>query len=652
MYFFEKEARFNGITYVRPSGVKGRGTFDFKSANLSAANFSFKRWDIDADTASFKLSDQEEGLHPDDALAFKTDNVQCHVSFKERKGEFKSNAGESIVEFPINQYICRMDMFNWFMDNDELELYKDKDSRIDIDTDLDLAGSNFFSTNKDQDSLNFLAPKARFELRNKTIFCEKVDHIDVADARIFPDSMKVVIRKKAKLDEFVNSRIEANYITKYHQIVHATTNITAKRAYTSKGEYPYYDIDSNLFMIPISKVYLDTSFQTIAEGKIDESKEFMLSPEFNFYGNVRMNASDPDLLFEGATKIVHNCDDFPKNWMSFKTRINAKNIQIPVTEKMTTLSGDPIAAGIIWHFSENIDSTEIYPTFLSSLRSKDDLTMLTASGVLQYNRDSKEFEIASPEKLLNRGETGNYIALHTGTCSMNGDGAVNLGLDYSDVAVDAVGVINYNQEQKKTTANLTVRVNMEVDRGIFEKVAESMLAMPELKPMNFDQTTLESAAVNWGGIKVADKLKSDYTLKGEVKKMPSELESSVIISGLRLQSIGKEHESRGLISSTNEASLVSLYGQPVMKTLPIQAGFYKTPTGDRFGINIDVPGGKMYFFNYEVRKKAGKLLIYSSDKDFEEQISSIKPEKRKSKNFEYDVTGNPTYLSTFKRLTE
>jgi hypothetical protein len=130
------------------------------------------------------------------------------------------------------------------------------------------------------------------------------------------------------------------------------------------------------------------------------------------------------------------------------------------------------------------------------------------------------------------------------------------------------------------------------------------------------------------------------------------LESSVIISGLRLQSIGKEHESRGLISSTNEASLVSLYGQPVMKTLPIQAGFYKTPTGDRFGINIDVPGGKMYFFNYEVRKKAGKLLIYSSDKDFEEQISSIKPEKRKSKNFEYDVTGNPTYLSTFKRLTE
>lgn len=652
MLFFEKEANFNGIAYVRPSGVKGRGAFDFKSANLNSTNFSFKRWDIDADTSAFKLSDQEEGLHPDDALAFKTDNVQCHVSFKDRKGEFKSNAGESKVEFPINQYVCHMDMFNWFMDSDEMELYKEKDSRIDINTDLDLAGSNFFSTHKDQDSLNFLAPKARFEMKSKTIFCEKVDHIDIADARIFPDSMKVVIRKKAKLDDFENSRIVANYITKYHQIVNATTSITARRAYTAKGDYPYYDIDSNLFLIPISKVYLDTSYQTIAEGKIAETAEFKLSPEFYFYGNVRMNAADPEMLFEGATKIEHNCDAFAKNWMSFKARLNPKNIQIPVTEDMKSLEGESLSAGIVWHFSQDIDSTELYPTFLSSLRNKEDKKVLTATGLLQYNRDSKEFQIASPEKLLNIGEIGNYVSLHTGTCSMNGDGNVDLGLDFSEVKVDAVGTMNYNQQKGETTANLTIRIRMEVDKSIFEKTAESILAMPELKPMNFDLSTLESAAANWADVKTADKLKSDYTLKGEVKKMPSELESTFIISGVKLRSISRDQEFRGLVSSQNEAALVSIYGEPVMKAMPVQAAFYKTPTGDRFGLNIEVPGGKLYYYNYEVRKKEGKLLIYSSDKEFEEQITTIKPEKRKSKNFEYDVTGNPTYQSSFKRLME
>ena len=652
MRFFAEEANFNGISYVRPSGVKGRGTFDFKSANLSSPNFSFQRWDIDADTASFKLSDQEEGLHPDDALAFKTENVQCHVSFKERKGEFKSNAGESLVQFPINQYICRMDMFNWFMDNDELELYKDKNSQIDIDTDLDLAGSNFFSTHKDQDSLNFLAPKARFEMRSKTIYCEKVQHIDVADARIFPDSMKVVIRKKAKLDEFLNSTITANYITKYHQIINATTNITAKKAYTSQGEYPYYDIDSNLFLIPIHRVYLDTSFQTIAEGKIPETANFKLSPEFNFYGNIRMNASNPHMVFDGATKIIHECAAFPQNWMSFKTRIDPKNIQIPVTENMKTLEGNPISAGIVWHVSTDIDSTEMYPTFLSELRSKNDTKMLSSSGVLQYNRSSYEFEIATPEKLLNRGESGNYISLHTKSCSMNGDGVINLGLDYSDVKVDAVGTIGYNQEKQETTANLTIRINMPVDKNIFEKAASMIQDAQGLKPLDFNLSTLEQAATNWATIKVADKLKSDYTLKGEVKKIPSEIEGPIIITGLRLRSISKDQEFRGLVSSTNEAALVGIFGEPIMKTMPIQAAFYKTPTGDRFGINIEVPGGKMYFLNYEVRKKDGKLLVYSSDKDFEESITNLKPDKRKTRNFEYDVTSNPTYLSTFKRTIQ
>ena len=39
-----------------------------------------------------------------------------------RKGESKSNDGESFVEFPENQYICFMDQFNWNMDNDNVEM--------------------------------------------------------------------------------------------------------------------------------------------------------------------------------------------------------------------------------------------------------------------------------------------------------------------------------------------------------------------------------------------------------------------------------------------------------------------------------------------------------------------------------------------------
>lgn len=652
MKFFDGEAAFNGVAFVRPSGVKGRGSFDFKSANLSSLNFSFKRWDILADTASFKLSDQEEGVHPDDALAFKTDNVQGHVSFKDRKGQFKSNHGEEMVEFPINQYVCRMDMFNWFMDQDELELYKDAASQLNIDTDLDLAGSNFFSTHKDQDSLNFLAPKARFEMRTKTIFCDKVEFLDVADARIYPDSMKVVIRKKAKMDELQNSRIVANYITKYHEIRNAKANVTARKGYTARGDYPYYDLDSNLYVIQLDKIYLDSSYQTVAEGKVDISKDLKLSPQFDFYGNVKLNASNPHLLFKGATRINHNCESFTKNWMSFEARIDRLNIQIPVSENMKTLEGKAISAGVVWQFSDNIDSTEMYPTFLSELRSANDKKILSSNGLMQYSRGTNEFEIASPQKLLNRGEVGNYIALNAETCSMTGDGKIDLGFDYGDVTVDAVGTVDYNQSKQETTMNITLKVNMPVDKAIFEKIAEGIAAIPDLKPLDMNPTTLEQALGTWSSVKIADKFKSDYTLRGELKKMPSELENTIIITGIRLKSINKDDEFRGLVSSKIEGSLVSIYAEPILKSLPVQVAFFRASTGNRFGINIEVPGGKMYFMSYDLRKKEGKMVIYTSDKETEEKIAALKPDKKKTKNFEYDVTSNPTYQSTFKRLMQ
>ena len=133
-------------------------------------------------------------------VAFQADNVQAKISFKERNGEFKSNKGTSQVNFPINQYMCRMDRFSWFMDYAELQLDKAGEKDITIETDMDMVGPNFYSLHPDQDSLSFRVPKAKYDLKQRSIFCEQVKYLDVADARIFPDSMKMVIRRKAKID--------------------------------------------------------------------------------------------------------------------------------------------------------------------------------------------------------------------------------------------------------------------------------------------------------------------------------------------------------------------------------------------------------------------------------------------------------------------
>ena len=392
--------------------------------------------------------------------------------------------------------------------------------------------------------------------------------------------MRITIRKKAKMDPLENATIVANYVTKYHRFEKATVQITARRAYTAEGVYPYYDVDSNVTYIAMKDIGLDTSYQTRASGKVLAEDDFKLSKEFDYYGDVSIRASNPLIAFAGATRINHTCDKFDRNWMAFKSEIDPKNIQIPVVTEMKDLEGNAISAGIVWRDSPTTDSISLYPTFLSALVSPDDPVVMTSSGYLQYDPASKEFQIGSKDKLINRGEKGNYIALHTESCSMNGDGVIDLGMDYGDVNVETVGIVNYNQTTGKTDLNITARFDMPVDKGSMQDVAERINALEGLQPMDFNSTTIENAIVEWDGIAAADKFKEEFIQEGKVKKMPDGLERTMTITGIRLSSYDHDkNQERGLITNVESAVLVSMYGKPIMKYVPLKAFFQQTYSG-------------------------------------------------------------------------
>ena len=159
------------------------GLCDLAQEKSNPMNYTYETDAILADTCEFRLVSQNSNL---DELSFKTQNLNARVDFETRMGEFKSNSGESFVTFPENEYICYMDQFNWYMDSDDLEMENSKQAQsdINIDTDLDLQTSNFFSINPDQDSLNFGSAKARFDIKKKRIICNEIEFIKVADSRI------------------------------------------------------------------------------------------------------------------------------------------------------------------------------------------------------------------------------------------------------------------------------------------------------------------------------------------------------------------------------------------------------------------------------------------------------------------------------------
>jgi hypothetical protein len=651
--FFKGNAKMKGTAFIMPKGIRGSGLMNFLTATLTSDDFSFKSNDILADTANFNLRNVNQEAD-EGKITFKTDNVNANVSFINRKGVFVSNGGSSIVYFPINEYKCKMDIFKWLMDEDKIDMESKGKNDLAFDAGIDLATPNFFSTNAKQDSLAFKAPKATYAIMEKVIYCDEISYIDIADARIYPSDKKITVRKKAKLDQVKDSKIVANYITKYHTFVKSDIDITARRAYKAIGQYPYLDKDGNMTLIKMDAIGLDTSYQTVATGKVSENAEFHLSNEFDFYGNMIVKAANPLVTFEGATRVNHSCAKFERNWLSFTSEIAPNNIQIPVDKQMKNLEGTRISAGIVWRDARNADSIRIYPTFLSALIDKEDPVVMTASGVLQYDPSKTEFQIGPKAKFLNPNEKGNIIRLNTKTCSMNGEGIVNLGMDFGETVVDAFADWNYDQETTLTTMDMTMNIKMNVEKKPFEDIAERVQMVPGIPFMDLNNINLEKALVEWSDSKVADKFKSDYTIKGEVKRVPEALSNGITLSGITLQSFeNSKFQERGLITTSGVATFVNIFDKPVFKQIETDAFFTQTYSGaqsDKFSFLLSVTGGKSYFFDYTMTKKDGELRMMTSDLLFKNDIESMKDDKKRSKNFKYDMTEQNIFVVKFKRL--
>lgn len=652
LQFFGNQAILKGTAFLTPKGMSGRGLMNFLQATLISDNFSYKCYDIFADTSDFILRNTKQG-EGEDRVAFRTNNVKADVSFKDRKGEFASNDGTSKVEFPVNKYICRMDKFSWEMESSEIQMSSAIDD-LASNSGVEMDQPNFFSTNDRRDTLSFKSSQARFSLEEKTIFCDKVNYVDIADARIYPNEKKMIIRKDAKIDPLSNAKIVANYITRYHTFTKAEVKIGGKKDYSATGEYPYYDVDSNATYIHMDKIGLDTSFLTVASGKVTKEMGFKMSNEFEFYGDLLVNAVDPLVRFKGATRIVHDCEKFQRSYLSFDAPIDPTNIQIPVSKSMQNLNGEPISAGIVWRDSPITDSIRIYPTFLSSLENSEDPIVMTASGVLQYDFGTKEYQIGPKAKFLNPTEPGNIIKLSTSTCSMAGSGLINLGMDYGPVDVKGYADMTYNQETGITELDMTLNFIMPVDKGIFQDMATRMSITPASENMDLTKVNLEQALIEFEGQEAADKFKSDYTIKGEVKKIPESFQDGLVFTGVKMRSFNKrEFQEKGLVTNFEPAVMVSAFNRPVCKVIEFDAFFMQTYSGaasDKFMMKYQVPGGRVYYFDYTMEKKDGELRIISGDKAFQTAIQTEKEDKLKSKNFKYGITDQKIYVAKFNRL--
>ncbi|NNE56063.1 MAG: hypothetical protein HKN32_08590, partial [Flavobacteriales bacterium] len=622
--FFEDEATLEGQLYLAPKGMTGEGMMAFQGAELDSRMFEYTRRKILADSSDFRLN--QSGV---ENLAFKTDNVNSTIDFDERMGDFKSNGGETKIEFPVNDYICFMDEFKWFMDANEMELASNRKAGSDfvIDTDEGGSNSNFYSVNEFQDSLNFLAPKAVYDIEGSVITCSKIPFIAVADSKIMPDSGKVVIQKRAEMETLERATIISNYVTQYHRIFNATLDIRGRLEYEGQGDYTYYDELNAEQVIHLDKIEVDTTLQTVGVGKIDEEDEFFLSPFFGFYGDFELLANNQYLTFDGGTQIIHTCENIERNWFTFRSEINPSEIYIPVDTTMRDMNSSRLGVGVMVADDSPI---ELYSTFLSRKKDRGDQGLIEALGYLYYDRKTGQYQVGSKEKIKQPNLPGNLVALNQESCEITGDGQIDFQVELGLMEFNQIGTIKNDGLKNTTFIEGVGKINFHFDDGATKRLTEQLQAWPDLAPVDITKTHYEKAIREIMGLEKSDKVISELNLNGQFKRLPEELQSTLFLADVKFEwnDVDESYQSVGNIG------IATIGKKQIFRYVKGKVEIEKRRSADVVRIYLELDPANWYYFEY----KLGIMNITSSDKDFMTIVAEVKDDDRKLKEGKQQFT--------------
>jgi hypothetical protein len=74
--------------------------------------------------------------------------------------------------------------------------------------------------------------------------------------------------------------------------------------------------------------------------------------------------------------------------------------------------------------------------------------VLSARGFLFFDKKSRQYQVASRDKLRDKKLPGNFVALDIDKCELLGDGAVNMGNSLGQVKFIPVGEVKHKMGRR------------------------------------------------------------------------------------------------------------------------------------------------------------------------------------------------------------
>ena len=602
------DQEFKGNLIQTSKQIAGNGVLTWDNAKLTSKDMKYKPNKVDA-----RYSQIEIGSISDEKIAFASYNVESHVDFNTRIGEFKANEKGNLTQFPYNAFASSMDEYTWDIDAATIELNKGPL--------LSKEESYFVSQRADQQGLKFMSSNALFDMKLGVITAEKVPYIDVADSRVYPFEEQVTILADANIKPLEQSKLLANRENKYHEIYDATIRINGRYSLGGKGFYEYKDKNNTGQIVYFNKMFVkgkgDTSIY--ASGFIKDSLNFTVSTKIGYKGKVDLQSTEEFLSFNGYVKPLHSFEEYPSNWFRYKQHPDPANVVIPATTLQNEDRRSLSAAVSIAN-----DSTHVYPSFFNFKRSYADLNLTNDTGVFYYNEDEQTFYIGDSLKLFDGAQRGSYLSFNEATGQVYTEGKIDFGIA-NDPNFNGLMAGNISKEREDTTFTL-----------------ESILALDiNLPPECFDRI-IEVIREDGGGNDRAEndnlfvtKAMSEYLDDKKLKKAldqtpalgeitPSgDLDANFFFTNTIMSYDGRLKS----FVSRDPMHLATINGKQINKAIPARLMITKKRSGTRYTWYLEVSKYDWFYIDYYL----GSLNVASTDKVFNDIIKDKGPKMSKGR---------------------
>ena len=175
-----------------------------------------------------------------------TSDVAATIDLAANKGTFVNNAKDNRVDFTSCRYSCSFMHATWYMQEAYLNIGVEEPSmlaemwRTEDEKFLPHAGRNMFiSTNPALDSLRFIVPLAKYDLKEGNIECRWINHIDLANGRFYPADGDLSIATDGTIAELEGGKLLCDRGDLSKVLTGVSLKLIGRNRFSGSGDYLY-----------------------------------------------------------------------------------------------------------------------------------------------------------------------------------------------------------------------------------------------------------------------------------------------------------------------------------------------------------------------------------------------------------------------------